>query len=69
MSLEFKINQIWLNLVLWILIQILFRIYEDFDKEICSLFQYLHTHILFENFRATEDFFGPVQIQIDLKFI
>jgi hypothetical protein len=54
-SLEFKFNQIWLKLGLWFLIQIPFWILKNSKEEICSLFQCLDVHILFSNFRATQD--------------
>jgi hypothetical protein len=52
-----------------ILIQIPSQIWKDSNEEICSLFQYLHAHILFEKFRAQKTIFWPVQIQIRLKNI
>jgi hypothetical protein len=68
-SLEFKINWIWLNLILWILIQILFQILKQFSEEICSLFNNIHAHILCKKIWATEVHLWPVQIRISLKFI
>jgi hypothetical protein len=61
-SIEFQIRELP-----WILIWILKRILKNSYKENCSLFHFLHIHILFENFWATEDHFWSNQIQISLE--
>jgi hypothetical protein len=47
---------------------ILSRILKSYNKESCSLFQHIHTQILFENFQARESHLWIDSIRIRLNF-
>jgi hypothetical protein len=64
---EFIFIQIWLQMVLWFLIQNQFQILKIYNKESCSLFNLLHNYILFDIFRAREGKFLIKSIWIGLK--
>jgi hypothetical protein len=50
---KFNFIQIWLQMVLWFLIQISFQILKSCNKENCSLFNFLHVHISIWDFYST----------------